>query len=391
MAWLEGRERGGGDGGAAADAPDWGEPPWETGYRPPRAEPPERVDALVVGAGFAGLSAALELARSGVEVAVLEAGRLGGGASGRTGGIALEDTAAGPLPGLEGCLPGLAALLEREAIDCGLALSGCLEVAHAGDASAALAWRDGGGALFAHDRVPGGTLEPGRLLAGLARAAVRAGARVCEDAPVEELGPAGGERVRVRLRGGAVEARHVVVALNAYLARLLAPREPVRAALTLAVATEPVEASAIEALGFARDAAFYTVDLPYLWGRRVRAEGAGSSALVFGAGLAHAPSGDPCEVGLGSPDVAARLESLEERVRGLHPLLRHLRFTHRWGGPVAFTTTRRPLLGRHPGLPRAVVTGAYAGHGVALACRCGTLAARAAVRGEEREPTARAR
>ncbi|MDE2159667.1 MAG: FAD-dependent oxidoreductase, partial [Burkholderiales bacterium] len=43
-------------------------------------------DVAVVGGGIAGLSAALELAQRGFDVRLLEAGRVGGGASGRNGG-----------------------------------------------------------------------------------------------------------------------------------------------------------------------------------------------------------------------------------------------------------------------------------------------------------------
>ena len=41
---------------------------------------------VVIGGGFTGLSAALALAKRGTPVTVLEAGRIGGGASGRNGG-----------------------------------------------------------------------------------------------------------------------------------------------------------------------------------------------------------------------------------------------------------------------------------------------------------------
>ncbi len=49
-------------------------------------DPPLKTDVLVVGAGYGGLSTALELARSGVEVTVLERGEFGVGASTRNGG-----------------------------------------------------------------------------------------------------------------------------------------------------------------------------------------------------------------------------------------------------------------------------------------------------------------
>ncbi|HSS83554.1 MAG TPA: FAD-binding oxidoreductase, partial [Reyranella sp.] len=49
-------------------------------------DPPRKTDVLVVGAGYGGLSTALELARSGVGVTVLERGEFGVGASTRNGG-----------------------------------------------------------------------------------------------------------------------------------------------------------------------------------------------------------------------------------------------------------------------------------------------------------------
>ncbi len=54
----------------------------------PKQPVPERADTVVVGAGFAGLSAALTLARVGRAVAVFDKDRPGEGASSRNGGIA---------------------------------------------------------------------------------------------------------------------------------------------------------------------------------------------------------------------------------------------------------------------------------------------------------------
>jgi glycine/D-amino acid oxidase-like deaminating enzyme len=67
---------------------------------------------------------------------------------------------------------------------------------------------------------------------------------------------------------------------------------------------------------------------------------------------------------------------LEERVRGLHPALAQIVIAFRWGGPVAFRAGGHPILCRHPAQPNLILTGAYAGHGLALSIRMGELAAR---------------
>jgi gamma-glutamylputrescine oxidase len=67
------------------------EPIWWSDIAPQRAalRPlPARVDVAVVGSGYCGLSAALELARAGVRVAVVDSGAIGQGASSRNGGMA---------------------------------------------------------------------------------------------------------------------------------------------------------------------------------------------------------------------------------------------------------------------------------------------------------------
>jgi glycine/D-amino acid oxidase-like deaminating enzyme len=121
---------------------------------------------------------------------------------------------------------------------------------------------------------------------------------------------------------------------------------------------------------------FYTVDLPYLWGR-VTAEG----RLVFGAGLVFPIDGRVTAVSLAGGDATSSMERLETRVRGLHPALADVPVAARWGGPIAFRRERGPLLGPLPGHPHVIVTGAYAGHGVALSVRVGALVAEALLTG----------
>ena len=91
----------------------WGQPPWQIDFTPAKQSLPPSVDFAIVGAGFTGLAAAasLRLHAPDKSVVVLEAGRIGHGASGRTGGMALAESAAGDLPGLGDVLAGLQQIL----------------------------------------------------------------------------------------------------------------------------------------------------------------------------------------------------------------------------------------------------------------------------------------
>jgi gamma-glutamylputrescine oxidase len=351
-----------------SEAPDWGTPPWRIDAEIPERSLPAHVQACVVGGGFTGLSAAHALARRGIDVALLEARRIGAGASGRTGGIALEGTAAGPLERVGDCLPTLARLVEEADIDCELRLDGCWELAHRPCTQAL--WRDGGQDLSVVATVAGGTLDPGALVSGLACAAMRAGATIHERADVRELVPGSPSIVRVGDR--VLRAEHVILALNAYTPGLLAATRDVTPVLTLALATAPLDDATLAAIGLGARLPFYTQDLPYLWGRVLD-----DGRMILGAGLAFDPEGALGRIDVRSGEAAAALADLEARVRGFHPALKDVGITARWGGPIAFRRSRTPLLARHPEAADVIVTGAYAGHGVALSVRAGALAAAA--------------
>ncbi|HWP67095.1 MAG TPA: FAD-binding oxidoreductase [Candidatus Limnocylindria bacterium] len=352
----------------------WGTPPWDTGA--PRLRPalPSRCDVAVIGAGLTGLSAAYHLARRGADVVVLEAERVGAGASGHTGAIALEGTSIGPLAGADDCLAVLARVASEAGIACDLDLRGCWELEHRPPApDATPLWRDGDGHLYVARTEPGGTLDVGALLRGLARAAAEAGARIAEGVPVLPL-VAGHP---LRLAGGETLAARCVIVATESLTRDLVPLPEVSAALTLALATEPLAEQTIAAIGLAERRPFYTADLPYLWGRLL-ADG----RLVVGAGLVFPDDGDVRRVSVDDPAARAALARLEARLRGLHPALGTVGVSARWGGPVAFRRSAGPIFAWHPALPGVLVTGAYAGHGVALSVCLGKRAAAAAIDGQ---------
>src|ERR1700721_2912430 len=169
--------------------PRWGAPPWYIDFAVRNKPVPPSVDFAVVGGGFTGLAAAAWLRRLAPEksVAVFEADRIGAGASGRTGGMALAESAAGDLPGLGDVLGGLDRILAELDIDCDLSLPGAFEIGR-GKAlkDSPIQWNDSG-TLRVVKKVPGGTLDPGKLVAGLARVADERGAAIIESHPVTQI------------------------------------------------------------------------------------------------------------------------------------------------------------------------------------------------------------
>jgi glycine/D-amino acid oxidase-like deaminating enzyme len=353
---------------------NWGESPWQIDFTPSSelASLPEVLDFAVIGGGFTGLAAAASLREMapGKSVAVLEASRIGTGASGRTGGMALGETAAGDLPGLGDVLAGFTDVLDQFGVDCDRRLQGAWEISRKkADAlpSSPISWKDSG-TLRVVKEVPGGTVDPGKLVAGLARAAERRGVLILENHPVEQIHWS--EPLKIILSGSAsgsaeIVIRKIVFATNALSLDLVGLHEGMHPRLTLAVATEPLWEQQLKAVGLATRKPFYTVDFPYLWGR-VRQD----NSIIFGAGLVQSPDSDELEqVDISAEEPARTFALLEKRVRSLHPELASVQFTHRWGGPIMFRDTWTPIFGWHPqsnGKRNAVVICAYAGHGVAL-------------------------
>ena len=382
----------------------WGKTPWKVEFRPKRRALPERADFVVVGGGFAGLSAAAYLKRLAPEksVVVLEAGALGNGASGQTGGMALEDTAAGKLPGLGRVLAGYKRILRELGVDADLSLPGVWELSHGGrpldDAdqkvgamrNSPIVWSDSG-ELRAVRRVRGGTVNPGKVVAGLARAAEEAGAQIVEHAEVREIEFTDPVRVHVRLRVGRnvqqkrIQAGNVLLATNAGARELSGLERVGEPKLTFALATGPLTRAQIAALGLSSGRPFYTLDLPYLWGRLFA-----GNRIIFGSGLVPAfDESLPRSAGRGKlwsglerfnarkGEAAERLRWLEKRVRELHPVLKNVRITHRWGGPILITKDFFPIFRRHRKSNSVLVLGGFSGHGVALAVYLGKWAAEA--------------
>jgi gamma-glutamylputrescine oxidase len=353
----------------------WGEPPWPSASELP-ASPVRAIssnsphsEVAIIGAGLTGTSTALHLARRGIRATVYEAGSVAEGASGRTGGLVLEGTAAGVLDEVGTCVAGLERLVADEQIDCDLHLPGCWEIQHRGAApEKMLPWTDGGRPVCIMKNIAGGVVAPVALTGGLARAAIRAGVIIREHARVTRISLE--PELAIEVGGDRITPSHLVIATNAWINATLPDTPPLSSCLTFACATQPLDPATLDAIGLGAGVPFYTTDMPYLWGRTMT-----DSRVIFGAGLVFGAPSDLEHADVREGESHSVLERMQLRVRGLHPKLAEVQFSAAWGGPIAFTEDTVPLLGAHPRNPRVMVSGAYAGHGVALSVRAGELLA----------------
>jgi glycine/D-amino acid oxidase-like deaminating enzyme len=355
----------------AVSHPRWGNPPWFLDFQPAPASMPAEADFAVVGGGFSGLSAAAWLRRFAPDktVVLFESSSIGAGSSGHTGGMVLAETAAGDLPGLGDVLAGFKAILNELAVDCDLALPGVYEIGRGGGLpDSPISWSDSG-LVRAVRQVPGGMIDPGKMVSGLARAAEKSGAQIYENVSVEEI--EFGEAVSLRFSGGRLRARKVLLATNGMSLELSGLARRGQTKFTLAVATEPLGPGQLESLGLASEKPFYTIDFPYLWGRTLRTGG-----VVFGSGLVHLNDWrELASLDIEAEQPAELIARLESRVRALHPALQNVRFKNEWGGPIMIANQWRPVFAQHPRSPHTVVLGGYSGHGVALSVYLGRWAA----------------
>ncbi len=182
-------------------------------------------------------------------------------------------------------------------------------------------------------RTTGGSalVDPARLARGLSRVATEWGAEIFEQTPVERI-IGGGSRIELPTPAGTVRARRVVLATNAYSGRLLRRlRRHFVPVYDYVLVSEPLTPAQRERVGWARREGVadrgnhfhyfrLTADDRILWG--------GYDA-VYHYGGRVGPAFDH------RPETYRRLE---RQFRTMFPQLQDLRFSHRWGGPIASTT-----------------------------------------------------
>lgn len=391
----------------AAHAPSW----YAASANPhapfPSLEGDRRCDVLVIGAGFTGLSAALHLAERGYDVTVLEANRVGWGASGRNGGQIVTgfNRTMGEIAGWVGREDArrlwdmneeLKALLAervlRHEIDCDLRwgyMLAAMKRRHILDLRGMLAEMETLGyrqarylnrgevqRLVACEDYVGGLLDSGsgqlhplNYALGLADAARQAGAHIFEGAKVTRLED-GATPVAVTDSGRRVTADHVILAANAYLdpihpeADRLA-RSRIMPVGTYMIATEPLgEERALKLIPGDMAVADINFVLNYYRLSRDR-------RMLFGGGVAYSAMTPP-----------AMDRRLHRTMAWFFPDLKDVKIDYCWGGNVAITINRTPHFGRIA--PNIYFAQGYSGHGVALTGLAGKLMAEAVAGTAER-------
>ncbi len=369
----------------------------------PRLQGSIRADALIIGGGYTGLSALLHLAERGYDAVLLEAARVGAGASGRNGGQLSSGQRVGQLMlerlvgdrrarGLWQLAEAAKALVReriaRHAIACDLKpgiLDAAHKLAHArelereaehlqsryGYPHARSVPRAEMAAMLGTSRYFGGLLDsdgrhlhPLNYALGLARAALAAGGRIFEQSRVLRIDEA--PEPRAATREGEVRARHLVLAMNGHLGSL-APR--------LAGRIMPINnfMLATAPLGEARARSLIRDDVAVADTKHVidYFRLSADRRLLFGGGETYTRRLPPDLKGL-----------VRRSMLRVFPQLAETPIDYAWGGTLAITRTRLPHFARLA--PDVFVAHGYSGQGVALATLAGQLIAEAVAGTAER-------
>lgn len=365
-----------------------------TEFPKPETRPlPPRVDVAIIGAGFTGLSAARTLAMHGAKVAVFESETIGWGASSRNGGMVLTGMKLGvnkliSMYGRELTRRMYAASLEtidcveriirEEKIDCDFSRCGHLEVAckqkHFDDYArqaeviarqfnhhlrvvlkSELTAEIGSNIYYGGmvDEISAG-LNPARYVAGLGRAAIKAGGEIFERTRVLGLrreSRQGQSEWKIVTSRGELWAHDVFVATSGYTGKATSTLQRKIIPIGSFIITTEVLPEALARELSPRDRMIYD-SKNYLYYYRLTPD----RRLLFGGRAAFFPENDQT--------IRRSAEILRRGMIDVYPQLRDSKVDYVWGGTLDFAFDIMPHAGQIDGMYYAL---GYAGHGVAMA------------------------
>ena len=353
------------------------------------------VDVCIIGAGFTGLSSALHLVESGYSVAVLEASRIGFGASGRNGGQLINSysrdidviekrygsdvaKALGDMAFEGGNI--IRERIEKYAIDCDYRPGGIF-AAITEKQLKELEEKQALWQRYEHDKTimldqsqiqaeiqtdsyVGGMLDNGcghfhplNFVLGEAAAIESQGGQIFEQSPAISINR--GEVSIVRTPQGQVNAKYLIIAGNAYLGSLV----PELAAKSMpcgtqVVTTEPLGEETAKALipnNYCVEDCNFKLDYYRL---------TGDNRLLFGGGTTYG-GGDPASIE----------QFLRPHLEKTFPHLKGVKLDYIWGGDFLLTLSRLPQFGRLE--DNIYYAQGYSGHGVTSSNLAGKLIAEA--------------
>jgi len=332
-------------------------------------------DVVIIGAGFTGLNAALKLASNGVTVNVMEAGDLGIGSSGRSGGQVNLGLNLGPNELLDYVFN----LAKEHNLSCDAVQNGWVQGAInpeyykiqqqlVADYSRfglslslldkqALTAKTGTTAYVGglHCAVAG-SIQPLSYTRELARVAIAKGARVYTKSPVNQLIKTR-QGWQLETPQGQVNCSSVLVCTNAYTGNLIAGLSKTYVPVpTILVASEPLSRTLRNSI-LPRQVTFVDKRRLILYFRYDR-----DGRLCVGD---HGPSRDTFK--------PSDFEGVKKRAAAVFPALSTVRWDFHWGGRVAMTKDTLPFM--HQIAPGLVAGMGYNGRGVAMGSLMGSLLA----------------
>jgi len=391
---------------------------WEASADPLTVETPpltgeQACDVAVIGAGYTGLSAALELAKSGVDVRVLEAGHVGWGASGRNGGFACVgshklgygtmirryglDATRRYYDSMRQSVELVRENIQRFGIDAWASCDGEVTLAHLparvqglcdeqaflretfGEETEFLPKQEldarglGGPGFHAGLKSPiGFGIHPLNYVRGLARAASTSGAKIHGRSELVRWEQAGGLH-RLHTRDGVLKARQVIIATNGYTPEDVSPYHAGRLmpALSSVIVTRPLSEEERKAQGWTTPLmAFDSRKLLHYF--RLLPNG----RFLFG-GRGGTDASDP--------GAATYRAVLTRAFHELFPAWREVEITHYWRGFVCLAYDLVPYIGALDEKKSVWTALAYHGNGVAMGSWSGRAVARMVAKKTARE------